>query len=77
MAQVIFQYFKKEIDSDKILVRINPTSMEGLELLVASTGEIVQHTRQFDEFIYEDLTYDEFVKSSPIEFNLYLSAINK
>jgi len=75
MAQVIFQYFKKEIDSDKILVRINPTSMEGLELLVSSTGEVAQQMRQFDEYIYEDLTFDEFEKSSPIEFNLYLAAI--
>ncbi|MCB0495894.1 MAG: hypothetical protein KDC79_07140 [Cyclobacteriaceae bacterium] len=77
MAKVIYQYFKKEIDQNKILVRIDPTTMEGLELLVADSGQIKKNNRQFDEEIYEDLKEDEFVEASPMEFNLYLSGITK
>lgn len=77
MAKVLYQYFKKEIDMHKVYVRIDPTTMEGLEILVAETGHIVQNKRQFDNTIYEDLEFDEFVEASSLEFNLYLSGIAK
>lgn len=73
----IYQYYKKEIDSNKVLVRINPSTMEGLELLVSDTGEVVKNLREFDSTIYEDLDFDEFLESSPIEFNLYLVGVAK
>ncbi len=72
---VLFQYFKKEIDSNKILVRINPSTLEGLELLVSETGDVSKNSRKFDSTIYDDLDFDEFVESSPIEFNLYLATL--
>jgi hypothetical protein len=74
---VIYQYYKKEIDSNKILVRINPSNWEGLELLISETGEIVRNKRSFDSSIYEDLEFDEFKESNALEFNLYLSGITK
>lgn len=73
----LYQYFKKEIDSNKILVRINPSTMDGLELLISNSGEIIKNTREFDSSIYDDLDLDEFSESSPIEFNLYLSGAAK
>ena len=73
----LYQYFKKEFDSNKILVRINPSSLEGLELLISSSGEITQNKREFDSTIYEDLDFDEFIECSPLEFNLYLSGATK
>ncbi len=73
----LFQYYKKEIDSNKILVRINPSTLEGLELLVSATGEVSQSIRTFDSTIYDDLDFDEFNESNPLEFNLYLSGIAK
>ena len=77
MAKVLYQYFKKELEQDKVLVRIDPSTMEGLELLVANSSHIIQNERQFDDTIYEDLDFDEFVEASPLEFNLYLSGITK
>jgi hypothetical protein len=74
---VLFEYFKKKIDSNKILVRINPSTLEGLELLISETGKISKNIRTFDSTIYDDLNFDEFEKSSPLEFNLYLSGIGK
>ncbi len=73
----LYQYYKKEIDSNKILVRINPTTMEGLELLVSSSGQIEQNNRNFDSSIYNDLDFDGFASANPMEFNLYLSGAEK
>ena len=74
---VLYQYFKKEIDSNKILVRINPSTHEGVELLVSETGEISKNIRAFDSEIYADLEFDKFTEGSALEFNLYLSGITK
>jgi len=73
----IYQYFKKEFEANKIIVRINPTSFEGLELLISETGEISKTSREFDDSIYEELDFDEFIASSPLEFNLYLAETGK
>ena len=75
MATQIYQYFKKEIEEGKILVRIDPETFEGLELLISKEGNILKTTREFDETIYEDLDHDEFAEGSAMEFNLYLKGI--
>lgn len=72
---MVHEYFKKEIDGAKILVQINPKTFEGLELIVHPDNHIEKTPREFDEEIYEDLEADEFIRSSPIEFNLYLKGI--
>ena len=75
MAQEIHEYYKKELNDFKILVRVAPESLEGLELIVSNKGQIDKTKRQFDEEIFEDLAEDEFEKSSPLEFNLYLKGL--
>lgn len=75
MAQIIYQYFKKEIEDGTILVRINPESFEGLELLIDKEQRILQTKRKFDSTIYDDLNFDEFIKGSPLEFNLFLQKV--
>lgn len=75
MANLIYQYYKKEIEDGKILVRISPDSFEGLELLVSNEGHILKTERVFDETIYADLEHDEFVEGKAMEFNLYLKGI--
>lgn len=77
MADKIHQYFKKELEEATILVRIDPESMEGLELIILKDGKVQKTERQFDETVYEDLEVDEFTSGSPLEFNLYLKGITK
>ena len=72
MAQTIYEYFKKELDEATILVRINPETFEGLELIVLKSSQIQKTVRNFDETIYDDLKFDEFIKGNPLEFNLLL-----
>ena len=76
MAQAIYNYHKKELEEAKILVRINPETFEGLELIVLNTGVVKSTSRAFDETIYQDLTFDSFVDGSALEFNLILKGLS-
>ena len=76
MAQIIFEYFKKELDEATILVRIDPNTFEGLELIVLKNSQIKKTVRSFDETIYDDLEFDKFIKGNPLEFNLHLQGIS-
>ena len=77
MPQEIHQYYKKELQEFKVLVRVAPESLEGLELIVSLDGTIEKTKRQFEEDIFDDLAEDEFEKCSPLEFNLYLKGLAK
>ena len=76
MAEILYEYFKKEVEEGKILVRINPDNFSGLELIVHENGQLKKTKRDFDETIYEELGFDEFKKSSPLEFNLHLKGVS-
>ena len=78
MVTSIKQYFKKTLeDGIFILVRIDPDNFEGLELIVLPDKTVKKTDREFDETIYEDLEFDEFVEGSALEFNLYLKGFTK
>ena len=77
MSQTIYEYFKKELDEATILVRINPNTFEGLELIVLKNNQIKKTARMFDETIYEELEFDEFLKGNPLEFNLHLQGMSQ
>jgi hypothetical protein len=72
MKQTIYEYFKKELDEATILVRIDPNTFSGLELIVLKNNQVKKTVRTFDETIYEDLKFDDFVSGNPLEFNLHL-----
>ncbi len=72
---MVHEYFKKELEELKVLVRVNPASLAGLELVVTQNGDVEKRKLQFDEEIYDDLQVDGFVPASPLEFNLYLKGL--
>jgi hypothetical protein len=76
MSQTIFEYFKKELDEATILVRVDPNTFEGLELIVLKNNQIKKTAREFDETIYDELEFDEFVAGNALEFNLHLQGIS-
>jgi len=76
MAQIIFEYFKKELDEATILVRIDPNTFAGLELIILKNNQVKKTVRTFDETIYDDLKFDKFIKGNPLEFNLHLQGIS-
>ncbi|MBN8578185.1 MAG: hypothetical protein J0L66_14670 [Cytophagales bacterium] len=71
---IVHQYFKKELPDGKLLVKVNPLQLKGLELWISSRG-IETRELDFDTEIFDDLKADGFAEVSPMEFNLYLSGL--
>ena len=74
-SNIVHQYFKKEIEGTKILVKVNPIHWKGTEITVHPDRTIDQRDLDFDGEIFEDLKEDGFEAVSPLEFNLYLSGL--
>jgi len=74
---IVHQYFKKEIDGSKILVKVNSIHWKGTEITILPDGILELRDLDFDSEIFEDLTEDGFEAASPLEFNLYLSGLVK
>lgn len=76
-SNIVHQYFKKEIEGSKLLVKLNPIHLNGIELVVYAHGEVEVRELNFDEAIFEDLEADGFKEVSGMEFNLHLSGLAK
>ena len=74
-SNIVHQYFKKEIEGTKILVKVNPIHWKGTEISVDEKGIAEARDLTFDEQILEDLKEDGFAEASPLEFNLYYSGL--
>jgi len=72
---IVHQYFKKEIEGGKILVKVNPIHLTGTELIVYDSGELSSRDLEFDEQIFEDLQHDGFIEVNALEFNIYFSGL--
>lgn len=72
---IVHQYFKKELDGAKILVKVNPIHLKGTELTVPQKGEVEARDLEFDTEIFDDLKADGFEEVNAMEFNLYLSGL--
>ena len=74
-SNVVHQYFKRDFEGYKILVKLNPISFVGVEITRFENGRIEMKDLEFDEGIIEDLVTDGFEEANPLEFNLYLSGL--
>ncbi len=72
---IVNQYFKKEFDGTKVLVKVNPIHLKGTEITIFSDGNSELRELEFDLEIFDDLKEDGFEAASPLEFNLYLSGL--
>jgi len=72
---IVHQYFKKEIEGSKILVKVNPIHFTGTELIVNESGDLESRDLEFDEQIFDDLKHDGFIEVNALEFNIYLSGL--
>jgi hypothetical protein len=72
-SNIVHQYFKKELEGTKIIVKVNPIQWKGTELTVTDTVE--SRDLEFDESIFEDLKADGFEEASALEFNLYQAGL--
>jgi hypothetical protein len=72
---IVHQYFKKEIEGGKILVKVNPIHLTGTELQIDESGELQSRDLEFDDQIFDDLKHDGFTEVNALEFNIYLSGL--
>lgn len=72
---IVHQYFKKELEGAKILVKVNPIHLKGTELIVYEDGEKEMRKLDFDAEIMDDLKADGFEEISALQFNLYESGL--
>ncbi|NOS91873.1 MAG: hypothetical protein HOP30_08120 [Cyclobacteriaceae bacterium] len=71
---IVHQYFKKELEGAKIIVKVNPIHMIGSELTVTAAGAELRNI-ELDSQIFDYLKEDGFVEVNAIEFNLYLAGL--
>jgi hypothetical protein len=78
-SNIIHQYFKKEEENFKILVKVNPITFFGSEITIglAESPDPQLRELEFDEEIFEDLKADGFIETNPMEFNLYAVGLLK
>jgi len=74
-SNVVHQYFKRDFEGYKVLVKVNPISLVGVEITRFDDGRVALRDLEFDEQIADDLRTDGFEEASPLEFNLYLSGL--
>ncbi len=74
---IVNQYFKKELEESKVLVKVNPIHLKGTEITIFKDGNSELRELEFDHEIFEDLKEDGFKAASALEFNLYLSGLAK
>jgi hypothetical protein len=74
-SNIVHQYFKKEFDDGKILLKVNPIHWKGTEITIDSDGKMESRDLDLDSEIFEDLKADGFIEASALEFNLYDSGL--
>jgi hypothetical protein len=74
---IVHQYFKKQLEGFKLLVKVNPIHFKGTEIMVPEAGEVEMRDLEFDAEIFDDLKADGFTECTALEFNLYASGLAK
>jgi len=74
-SNIVHQYFKKEFEGAKILVRVNPILFTGTEISIGLDGQAEVRELELDADIFDDLKVDGFIESSPLEFNLHWNGL--
>jgi hypothetical protein len=72
---IVHQYFKKEMEGGKLLVKVNPIHLTGSEIFVSEAGETEIRNMEFDQQIFDDLKDDGFEEVNALEFNIYFSGL--
>lgn len=70
-SNIVHQYFKKEADGGKILLKVDPLRLQGIELSIPAKGEPAWRELEFSEDVDKELAAAGFQAIGPFEFNLY------
>ena len=70
-SNIVHQYFKKEAEGAKILIKVNPIHLRGAEITIDAQGHIEGREIEFGPNIVAELLANGYHEASPLEFNLY------
>ncbi|MCA6381666.1 MAG: hypothetical protein IM574_09770 [Cytophagales bacterium] len=73
-SNIVHQYFRKEENGTKIIVRVNPIHWTGAELTITDAGAEMREV-ELDSEVIDDLKIYGFKEVNAIEFNLYLAGL--
>jgi hypothetical protein len=76
-SNIVHQYFRREFEGFRVLLKVNPYTYIGTEITLFSDGKMEMRDVEFDKEIFDDLKTDGFTEASPLEFNIYLSGLLK
>jgi hypothetical protein len=74
-SNIVHQYFKKEDEKGKILLKVNPIHLKGIEIIVPIKGEAESNEIEITGEFETELKEEGFEPTSPLEFNLYWSGL--
>ena len=72
---IVHEYYKRIFEDTTVIVKLNPLDFTGTEMIIHPDGKVELTELTFDEDIYDDFEVDEFQKTNPLEFNLYLNKL--
>jgi hypothetical protein len=70
-SNIVHQYFKKDLEGMKILMKVDIIHLTAVELIVHGSGEITWNEIEIAEDGVERLAASGFQPSGALEFNLY------
>jgi hypothetical protein len=74
-SNIVHQYFRKEFEGFKVLVKVNPILFKGAQITRYTDGRSDVREMEFDSEILDDLKADGFEEASALEFNLYYTGL--
>ena len=70
-SNIVHQYFKKDHNGVKILLKVDPIRLQAIELSISAQGEPSVRDLEFGADMEAKITAAGFVATGPFEFNLY------
>jgi hypothetical protein len=74
-SNIVHQYFKKENEEGKTLLKINPIHRTGIEIVVPAKGEVESEEIEVPADFEAGLLKEGYAACSPLEFNLYWAGL--
>jgi hypothetical protein len=74
-SNIVHQYFKKETEVARIIIKVNPIQLKGVQLTIPKVGPLESVEVELGENILQELAEDGWRESSPLEFNLFYTGL--
>ena len=74
-SNIVHQYFRKEDEEGKTLLKINPIHYTGTQIIIPLKGEAEMHDIEVPATFETGLAEEGYQPCNPFEFNLYSSGL--